>query len=67
MHDKCCINYTDQSRENGKPWGDIGGLLGGEKGGETQINRVLAPCHMYSLRLHLQISALKKYPDIVPP
>ena len=45
IHDKCCIDYPDQRGENGKPMSDIGGQEGGEKGGETQINCVLAPCH----------------------
>ena len=44
MPDKCCIDYPDQNRENGEPWVDIGGHKGGEKGGETQINCILAPC-----------------------
>ena len=51
MHDKYCINYPNQRNENREPWGDIGGYSGGEKGGETQINRVLSPCPMMSRQM----------------
>ena len=59
IHDKCCIDYPDQKNENREPWGDIGGYYGDEKGGETQINSVLAPCPIHAVSLGTEEAKVK--------
>ena len=46
MHDKCFIDYPDQKGRMASDGVTLGVTKGVKKGGETQINRVLAPCHI---------------------